>query len=322
MHQHACPPSRQNRALRTSFLFLLNMSKIPFNKPALTYFQQLQRLKDRGLTVNNQDKALHLLESVSYYRLSGYWYPLLQDKKTHTFKENADFDTAFRLYCFDRELRKLVLAELEKIEVAVRAKMIYVLSHKHGAFWFSNPAIFRNTAKHADSITKIGQEYSRSDEEFIKAFANKYSDPLPPSWISIEITSFGTLSMLYSNLLPGTEKRTIARHFGVSDSVFQTWLHSIVYLRNICAHHSRLWNRSMSIRPQFPRTTTKQWIDMTNVQNNKVYFMLSMIRYLLQTVNPISSFSSRLKALLSKYNNVDAKAMNFPATWENELLWK
>ncbi|MHA3046253.1 Abi family protein [Riemerella anatipestifer] len=298
------------------------MSKVPFNKPPLTYVHQLQQLKDRGLTIINEQKALHLLESVSYYRLSGYWYPLLQDKQNHIFKQGATFETVFKLYCFDRELRKLVLAELEKVEVAIRAKMIYVLSHKYGAFWFSNPTIFRNPVKHADSITKIGQEYARSDEEFIKAFAEKYSDPLPPSWISIEITSFGTLSMLYSNLLPGMEKRAIAHHFGVADSVFQTWLHSIVYLRNICAHHSRLWNRSMSIRPQFPRKTTKQWIDMSNVQNNKSYFMLSMILYLLQTVNPKTTFSSRLKALLSKYNNVDTSAMNFPVDWENEPLWK
>ena len=175
------------------------MSKIPFNKPPLTYSQQLQKLKERGLIINNEKKTLHILESVSYYRLSGYWYPLLQDKKNRIFKENADFETAFKLYCFDRELRKLVLAELEKIEIAIRAKMIYVLSIQYGAFWFSNPKLFSNPVKHAASITKIGQEYARSDEEFIKAFANHYTDPLPPSWISIEITSFGTLSKLYSN---------------------------------------------------------------------------------------------------------------------------
>lgn len=298
------------------------MTKIPFNKPPLTYAQQIRQLKDRGLSIDNDEKASHLLQSISYYRLSGYWYPLLKDKQNHIFKEGVEFTTAFKLYCFDRELRKLVLSELGKIEVAVRAKMIYILSHKHGAFWFSNPSIFRNPIKHADSITKIGQEYSRSDEEFIKAFDNKYSDLLPPSWISIEITSLGTLSMLYSNLLPGKEKREIANYFGISDSVFQTWLHSIVYLRNICAHHSRLWNRSMSIRPQFPKKTHKQWINMNQVQNNKTYFMLSMIQYLLQTVNPKSTFSLKLKAMLCKYENVDVRAMNFPAKWESELLWK
>jgi abortive infection bacteriophage resistance protein len=78
----------------------------------------------------------------------------------------------------------------------------------------------------------------------------------------------------------------------------------------------------MSIRPQFPKKTTKQWINTNNVQNHKSYFMLSMILYLLQTVNPKSTFSSKLKTLLAKYDNVDVRAMNFPANWENEPLWK
>lgn len=298
------------------------MSKVPFNKPALTYAQQLQQLKDRGLFIENDPQALHLLESISYYRLSGYWYPLLKDKQAHKFKEGAKFETAFKLYCFDKELRKLVLSELEKIEVAVRAKMIYVLSHRHGPFWFKESALYKNPVKHADSIRKIGEEYNRSDEEFIKAFSQKYSDPLPPSWMCIEITSFGTLSKLYSNLKPSKEKRLIAQHFGVSDTVFETWLHSIVYLRNICAHHSRLWNRSMSIRPQIPKKTKNSWINMHNVQNDKTYFMLSMIKYLLHTVNPNSSFSDKLKSLLQQYNNVDPAAMNFSINWHQEILWQ
>ena len=76
----------------------------------------------------DEDKALHLLENISYYRFSGYWYPLLTDKENHVFKPNVDFETAFSLYKFDRELRKLIISELEKIEVAVRSKMAYIMS--------------------------------------------------------------------------------------------------------------------------------------------------------------------------------------------------
>lgn len=104
------------------------MSKIPYNKLPVTYPDQLQQLRNRGLIVNNENKALHLLESISYYRLSGYSYPLLEDKKKHQFKPEANFDTAFSLYCFDRKLRQLVISELEKIEIGVRAKMIYFIS--------------------------------------------------------------------------------------------------------------------------------------------------------------------------------------------------
>ena len=98
-------------------------------------------------------------------------------------------------------------------------------------------------------------------------------------------------------------------------------VHSIVYLRNVCAHHTRLWNRNMSISPQAPKTTTNTWITDKNVRTNKTYFMLCMIRYLLQTVNPNTTFSDRLKQLFAKYPNVDAKAMDFPINWEREPLW-
>jgi abortive infection bacteriophage resistance protein len=297
------------------------MSKVPYSKPVLTYTDQLNQLKSRGLTVDDDQKAYHLLEVISYYRLSGYWYPLLADKKNHLFKAEANLDTAFKLYCFDRELRQMVMAELEKIEVAIRAKMTYVLSQQFGAFWFQQANLFTNPVKHANALSKIGEEFNRSDEDFINAFRNKYTDPLPPSWMTAEITSFGSLSMLYKNLKPGREKRAIANFFGLADSVFETWLHSMVYLRNVCAHHTRLWNRAMSIRPQIPRSTRKTWLINGNIPNNRTYYILSMINYLLQTVNPTNTFSKRFKNLLAKYPNVDPKALGFPIDWELETLW-
>jgi len=176
------------------------MAKTHYHKIPLSYESQLLQLENRGLKISDRDKTLHLLENISYYRLSGYWYPLLADKQNHIFKQTAEFDTAFRLYCFDRKLRQLVLGELEKIEVAVRAKMTYILSHKHGAFWFQNQNLFKSSVTHANSLTKINEEFSRSDEDFIASFKQKYTDPLPPSWIILEITSFGALSKLYKML--------------------------------------------------------------------------------------------------------------------------
>lgn len=298
------------------------MSKSDYIKPPLSYQQQIDQLKGRGLIIDNEQKALHLLENISYYRLSGYWFPLLADKKAHVFKPDSKLQTAFNLYCFDRELRQLVLAELEKIEVAVRAKISYVLSHKHGPFWFQDQSIFNNPVKHAETLTKISDEFRRSDEEFIHAFKNNYTNQLPPSWMTMEITSFGAMSQLYKNLKPGREKREIAHYFGLSDSVFVTWLHSIVYLRNVCAHHTRLWNRAMSIRPQIPNAPRKTWLLNTQIHNNRTYFILSMVAYLLQTVNPHNRFILKFKELLSKYSNVDTKALGFPANWQNEPLWQ
>jgi abortive infection bacteriophage resistance protein len=101
------------------------MMKVLYTKPALTYAEQLKQLKDRGLQIEDESKALHLLQVINYYRLSGYWYPMVADpKKDHVFKPGSSFNTAFKLYCFDRDvLRQLILGELEKIEVAVRYRM-------------------------------------------------------------------------------------------------------------------------------------------------------------------------------------------------------
>jgi abortive infection bacteriophage resistance protein len=295
--------------------------KIPYSKIPLTYSEQLSQLKARGLIIDNESKTLHLLENIGYYRLSGYWYPLLKDKPNHIFKETANFHSAFQLYCFDRELRQLVISELEKIEIAIRAKMIYVLSLKHGCFWFQYPNLFKNELKHSNTLQKIKEEYNKSDQDFLKSFKNKYTDSFPPAWMILEVTSFGSLSLLYSNLNDSREKREIANYFGISDSVFASWIHSIVYLRNLCAHHSRLWNRTLSIQPLIPRNPHRTWLIDLSVSNNKTFFMLSIVKYLLQTVNPSSTFNNKFQLLLEKYPNVDTNAMGFSKDWKSEPLW-
>ena len=309
------------------------MPKIPYSKPALTFVDQLQQLKQRGLIVANDDRAIHLLENISYYRLSGYWYPFLKSPKSlHQFKPNATFDLAFRLYCFDRELRKLVSAELEKIEIAVRAKMIYILSHAHGAFWFTDINLFIDQSKFINTNNKLSQEHARSKEEFILAFKRVYNNPLPPSWMILEISSFGTLSNLFQNLKTSREKREIAQYFGLDEVTFESWLHALTYVRNVCAHHSRLWNKVMRILPRLPISPTNTWLSNTTLINtrtntissinNRTYCTLSMIIYFSQIVNSKNRFKQKLFKLLKKYPNVDPRAMGFTDNWKNEDLWK
>lgn len=296
------------------------MGKTLYNKPALTFEEQLIQLEERGLTIENKDKALHLLQNISYYRLSGYWYPFLEEPKSaHLFKKEASFEQGFKLYCFDRELRKLIMGELEKIEIAVRTQLIYQLSHKHGAYWFLEKAIFRDLEKLRKTVSKIRTETNRSQEDFIDNFSKKYTQKLPPSWMTLEVTSFGVLSSLYSNLQK--DKRGIANYFGLDDKTFSSWLHTLLYVRNICAHHSRLWNKKLRISPIIPKSPRKTFLT-TSANNDKVYYILSMVIYLLNTINPNHSFRMRLNDLFDKYPSVDLKALGFSDKWKEEELWK
>jgi len=298
------------------------MQKVTYNKPFLLHKEQISLLKSRGMKFADETKALHLLKRISYYRFSVYWHPLLIDKQNLVFKPNANFETAFSLYKFDRELRRLILSELEIIEIAIRSQMAYSLSTIHGSFWMENTSLFVNSDKHQDTLAKIHNELSRSDEEFVISFKSKYLNPLPPSFITLEITSFGSLSRLYENLKSDIAKREISQTFGLADVVFISCLHSFVYIRNVCAHHARLWNKPLQIQPLFPRRTQHTWLTESTVCNNRVYYILSMIIYFLNTVNPHHTFKQKLESLFQKYPNVDRTAMGFPAKWRIEPLWK
>ena len=297
------------------------MSKVSYSKVFLAHQAQIALLKSRGMKFADENKALHLLENISYYRFSGYWYPLLANKQNHVFKSDACFETAFNLYKFDRKLRKIISSELEKIEISVRSRLSHVMATAHDAFWIEDASLFTNQTIYLSTLEKISEELERSDEEFIISFKSKYSNPFPPTFILLETVSFGALSRLYGNLKPGRDKKNVARLFGLPDKVFESWLHSLVYIRNMCAHHARLWNRQVGIKPLFPRHTHNIWIDTNGVSNRRLYYVLSMIVYLLNTVNPNHTFRQKLENLFRKYPNVDRAAMGFPSNWRSEPLW-
>ena len=270
----------------------------------------------------DKSKALHLLERIGYYRLSGYWYPLLADKQNHVFKPDANFEMAFNLYKFDRELRKIINAEIEKIEVAIRSKMAYELSIAYHPFWIEDVNLFSSSVNFQITLDKISEEYLRSNEEFILSFKSKYSNPLPPAFIILEITSFGTLSRLYRNLKSSKARRNVAKSFALSDIVFDSWLHSLTNVRNMCTHHARVWNSLLKIQALSPRKPKNTWLTDRTVCNNRIYYVLSMMIYFLNTVNPNHTFKQKLESLFQRYPNVDRAAMGFPANWRTEPLWK
>lgn len=119
------------------------------------------------------------------------------------------------------------------------------------------------------------------------------------------------------------DKVAIAKHFSLPPDEFISWLHTINYVRNICAHHARLWNREIKIVPSVLRfSRDKIWISNPGqAKRSKIYYTLCMINYLLQSVNPNSSFSERLKSLISEYSP-KLSAMGFPENWEREEIWK
>ena len=295
-----------------------------YSKPALTLADIIERLKSNGLDIHDESEALRKLGVVSYFRIAAYLRPMEDDKETHHFKLGSTLENAFALYEFDTKLRQLIFAAIQEIEIALRAKVIQHFSLAYGPFWFMDVNLSANEGLFAQNLSAIDRELERSREDFIKAHFKKYIKPaFPPAWKTLELASLGTLSKLYYNFSDKKVKKAIAREFNLPNhEILESWMRSIASLRNCCAHHARIWNRSLSATPQMTGKIRGNWINHTDIDSNRLYAVLCCTAYWMESINGKSHFVSGLKNLIAKYPMVDVAAMGFPVGWENEPLWK
>ncbi len=294
-----------------------------YTKPPLTFQAQAELLLSRGLQAD-KNTLTSRLEAVNYYRLSAYLFPFRQTGND-TFKPNTTLDLIWEYYTFDRQLRILVMDAIERVEVAFRTQLVYLFAHTHGAFGHLNSSNFPklNNVQHERWIKEIGVELRRSRETFIKHFHDKYSDQheMPPLWMLCEIMTFGKILTLF-NGVDDSIRRDIARDYGVPDKILKSWLGSLNVIRNICAHHGRLWNRELGFKPIIPhKNKSPQWHTPVEVTNNRIFAILTILRFLLEKVAPTSQWDCRFRELLKRYPDVPLVSMGFPTNWEQCPIW-
>lgn len=246
------------------------------------------------------------------------------DKVNHIFKPESKFENVVTLYNFDKDLRTLIFSAIQSIEIALRTKVIQIVSSNCGAFWFSDESLFSNTTIFSKCLSNIEEELKRSKEDFLIEHYAKYDNPpYPPAWKTLEVSSFGTLSKLYCNLADNNLKKQIARELGLPQHLYlESWIKSLSVLRNCIAHHTRIWNRKYPWKPQLPKKLQNPWIQNKGISQEKLYAQLCCIVYLMNAIHPDNNFKHKLKSLLSEYPIVDVAAMGFPKLWYNELLWR
>lgn len=299
-----------------------------YKKKFISFQEQLKRLEDRGLKINNKEQALNILRFNSYYRLRAYTFPF-QDNSipSHPFTEKVSLEEIYQLYKFDGRLRKLLFRSLEKIEIALRTQIIYQFAKSYGSHWQLEPSIFRDTARFVRHLESLDKEIKRSRETFINHYNNKYSNPSqPPCWMSLEVSSFGTLSKIYQNLKVGKEKRAVADSFYLKDfKTLENWMFCFSHLRNVCAHHSRIWNKRLTALPFLPYNSIKPFLTQSEIKEiyrNKVYAVICCIYYVLKVIEQKNSFKKDLIDLMKTCPLKQEKEMGFPKDWQEQSVWR
>lgn len=295
-----------------------------YNKKAVSIPDQVAKLKSRGLSIPDEPKAASNLSNISYYRLRAYTYPFQDNNDpNHPFTSPVSFDDIISLYVFDRQFRLFVLDAIEKIEISMRTQVIYHWAMNHGAHWHLARNLFRNPVQFAKDFNRMQQEVDRSTETFIDHYKTKYTNPPDPPWMSLEVSSFGLLSLLFRNLKLGAEKKAVTKHYGLNDvSILENWMHSFSNIRNICAHHGRLWNRRLTAHIKLPTNPVNPFIQNKHILPYKIYAALCCMKYVLDIISPGNTFKERLKELMNKCPLAQEREMGFPADWRQEKFWQ
>lgn len=327
----------------------------PFSKPAIDIPAQLALLKQRGLIIQDEGKAHCFLEAVSFFRLTPYMRPFqLSEDADHGFKPDTRLQALTRLYDFDRRLRLLVMDAIERIEVAIRAVISNHMGPQYGSHWYLEARFFQRGYRHQALLDSIRSKQDkalqdhlrecqridasqapdarkeqlkslRAKESYARHYALTYNAPdLMPAWAAMEEITLGDLSHLYKGLARDADKKAIAKRLKLPAPLLQSWLHTLTTIRNICAHHARLWNRELGIRPELPKTVNFLWPQHLQQQGQhaRLFTVLSILNLLMRQVSPHTSWDRRLHELLNEFAEINLQAMGFPPDWQNDPFWQ
>lgn len=287
-------------------------------KIPLSYEDQVKRLTDEhGLQIDNPQTAIDILGRVNYYRLSAYGIGLKRPDDKERYISGVTIQTLYDLYCFDSQLRSLLIPVIECIEIDLRTKIAYCLAMTYGADVFYHADNFQTkTDKRGNSIYAMTMDKFKREVEHQKSLPcvihhQKVYGGRFPIWVAVELFTFGMLSSLYSIMQPADQK-AVANQYGIDSHHLTSWLLSLVELRNICAHYGRIYNMPL-------KQTAKLYKEHQSCQCNRLFPILLVIKRMTSKSEQWNVFLRRLITLVHEYPAARLNFMGFPTDWEQLL---
>lgn len=301
------------------------MAESPYNKPWLPIPSQIQKLESNGLEIADKKAAELFLRHLNYYRFSGYG--LAFESSRHRYRPGTTFEQIRAAYEFDRCLRDLVYESMEVIELDVRTSVAYRFGEVYGPFGHIDPKCFFRRFDHHPWLKGLRVEAKRSRERFIGHFKQTYREyPDLPIWVATEVMSFGAISKMISGMLK-PDIKFVASRYGMQPTTFVSCLHHLVYVRNICAHHARLWDRKWAIEPTLP--FGKNWSAPLLPSNERIFASLILQKFILKRCAAERLFArdwkerveSLIRERLPDCENSLAQ-MGLTENWYEHPLWR
>lgn len=297
-----------------------------YPKQILTIAQQVQSYIDAGMIITSQSDVEKALKSIGFYRLRGYSFHLY-DNASKKYVPGTKFEDIVRLYQFDQELSDLIFSMISKIEISLRVRLVEALLVHEEPLILQDSSIFKDKKLYWQNMSVIASEIARSNDVFIKHNFDNHEGEVPV-WAAVEVLSFGTLSKIIKNMKTGVGssysifaanyqyKSKKGNWVNPSQKMLASWIQGVSVLRNMCAHNSRIYNRTIHTAPEIP--------DVDKIapppSHNGLYQTLLAMKYLRSSDEEWKAFVDGFGKLIQRHNSViSITAMNLPIDWEAHL---
>jgi abortive infection bacteriophage resistance protein len=215
------------------------------------------------------------------------------------------------IYMFNARLRQILFPLIEEIEITLRCNISNYISIKYGNLGYENEDYFQNSIFHRNLLDELKKEINRNNTSFVKNFRNNYEEAKLPFYAAIELFSFGMLSKFFGNL-KAEDKKAIARdNYNLGYTYFESWINSISFVRNICAHYGRLYNVKLVIQPVLYK-------EYRAVSNYRIFAVILCMKHIIKNEMLWLTFKNDLVSLVEKYSNsINLEYIGFIDRWEN-----
>ena len=288
--------------------------KLKTQQPPMSVDEQIKNLKSIGLIINDEALAYEFLNDVSYFRLIKAFSLGLKEKNGF-YDEGVTIEHIIELYLFNCNFRQLLFSQIEKIEVNLRCRIANYFSAKYGVLGYEYEANFENKEYHDALLKDIVLEIERNRKSpFVKNFMINYQEGKIPFYALIELFSFGTLSKFYKNM-KSDDKKAISSSYKIVYTYLESWIESIAYVRNVCAHYGRLYNAKLAKTPILYKQYAKD-----GIRNNRIFAVILCMKRMIKNDRHWIDFVDSIQNLFDKYDHVDKRTMGFSDNWEELLL--
>lgn len=295
----------------------------------------LNKLISEGLNIPDISFAENIIYTHNYFRLKAYFVPFMDENGI--FKPNTNFNNIYELYLADQQIRDFLFPLIAILEVRIRAVIDNEITRStNDPFWHLNPDNFKNFDSIKRVLDKAEQRFSTGKQEFAIHHMTKYYTSksfnykrLPPFWVISEIFTIENLLTVSNNInrnkftiLGGNSLNNCATQFGfTSYDTLMTHLKCILAMRNISAHHSRIWNRNLQAPGAINKNIHKS---LKPSSNNRLYSNIVMLRIMCKKQGINDGIGPFFADLIASQPTLDKQkqSMGFPDFWEMDPIWK